>query len=116
MPALLPQKASKSLEAKDHLQAIERRIQLWDEGIIEGLLCESVAIQQRLISNKEEKTTAKISLNFKNLLSKGNINGALKLLKDNMHSAISPLNKETLELLAQKHPEPREPSADTRNY
>ena len=38
MPALLPQRASKSLESKDHLQAIERRIQLWDEGIIEGLL------------------------------------------------------------------------------
>ena len=41
---------------------------------------------------------AKILLKFKNLTSKGNVNGALKLLTDNMHSGILPL-KETLELL-----------------
>ena len=29
-----------------------------------------------------------------------------------MHSGILPLNKGTLELLVQKHPEPREPSPD----
>ena len=32
------------------------------------------------------------------------------LVSDNMHSGILPLNKETLELLVQKHPEPRETS------
>ena len=47
---------------------------------------------------------AKISLKFKNLMSKGNFNGALKLLTDNMRG-ILPLNKETMELLVQKHPE-----------
>ena len=55
---------------------------------------------------------AKISLKFKNLMSKENVNGALKLLIDNMHSGTLPLNKETLELLVQKYPEPREPSTD----
>ena len=55
---------------------------------------------------------AKISLKLKNLMSKGNVNGALKLLTDNMHSGVLPLNKETLELLIQKHPEPRETSPD----
>ena len=43
-------------------------------------------------------------------LSKGNVNGALKLLTENMQSRILTLNKETLVLLVQKHPEPREPS------
>ena len=38
-------------------------------------------------------------------MSKGNVNGALKLT-DNIYSGILPLNKETQELLAQKHPEP----------
>ena len=57
-------------------------------------------------------TIVKISLKFKNVMSKGNVNGALKLLTDNMHSGILPLNKETLELLLQKHLEPREPSPD----
>ena len=38
---------------------------------------------------------------------KGNTNGALQLLSNNMHNVILPLTKETLELLVQKHLEPR---------
>ena len=63
-------------------------------------------------SDREGMTIAKISLRFKNLMSKGNANGALKLLTDNMHSGFLPFKKETLELLLQKHPESREPSPD----
>ena len=85
---------------------------MWDEANIEGLLYECRTIQPRLRSGKKSMTIAKISLKFKNLMSKGNVNGALKLLTDNMHSGILPLNKETLELLVQKHPEQREPSPD----
>ena len=99
MLALLLQKPSKSSKAKDHLQEFERRIKLWNEGNIEGLLYEGMTIQQNLGSDKEGMTTAKISLKFKNLMSKGNVNGALEVLTDNMHSGILPLNKETLELL-----------------
>ena len=62
MPALLLQKPSKSSKAKDHLQALERRIKLWDEGDIEGLLYEGMTIQQRLRSDKAGMTIAKISL------------------------------------------------------
>ena len=40
-------------------------------------------------------------------MSKGNINGAIKLLSDNMADGIVPLNDETLEILRQKHPEPQ---------
>ena len=72
---------------------------MWDKGNIEGLLYEGMTIQQKLRSDKEGMTTAKISLKFKNLMSKVNVNGALKLLTDNMHSGILPLNKKTLELL-----------------
>ena len=62
-----------------------------------------MTIQQRLRSDKEGMKIAKISLKFKNLMSKGNVNGALELLTNNMLSGILPLNKETLELLVQKH-------------
>ena len=71
-----------------------------------------MTIQQRLKSDEEGLTIAKISLKFKNLMSKGNVNGALKFLTDNMHSGILVLNKETLELLVQKYPEPRESFPD----
>ena len=82
------------------------------QGNIEGLLYEGMTIQQRLRSDEEGVTVAKISLKFKNLMIKGNVNGALKLLTDNMHSGTLPLNKKTLELLIQKHLEPRTPSQD----
>ena len=91
MPALLLQKPSKSSKARDHLQALERRIKLWDEDNIKGLLYEDMTIQQRLRPNKEGMTIAKISLKFKNLMSKENANGAPKLLRDNIHSGILPL-------------------------
>ena len=96
---------NKSSKAKDHLQALERRIKSWDKANIEGLLYECRTIQPRLRSDKKSMIIAKISLKFKNLMSKGNFNRALKLLTDNMHSGILPLNKETMELLVQKHPE-----------
>ena len=112
MPALLLQKPIKSSKAKDHLQALERRIKLWNEGNIERLLYEGMTTQQRLTSDKEGMTIAKISLKCKNLMSKENVSGSLKLLTNNMHIGILPLNKETLELLVQKHAEPREPSPD----
>ena len=55
---------------------------------------------------------AKISLKFENLLGKGNVYRALKLFKDNKNSGILPLSKETLELLVQEHPDPKETSPD----
>ena len=55
-----------------------------------------MTIQQRLRSDKEGMTIAKISLKFKNIMSKENVNGTLKFLTDNMHSGILSLNKETL--------------------
>ena len=53
--------------------------------------------------------TEKISLKFKNLMSKGNVNGALKLLTENMSNGILSLTDKTLKMLTQKQPEANEP-------
>ena len=53
-----------------------------------------------------------IPLKFKNLISKGNVNGGLKLLAGNMYNGNLLFTKDSLELLVQKYPEPREPSPD----
>ena len=45
-------------------------------------------------------------------MEKGNINGALKFLTDNMQNDILPLNDETLTLIHQKHPVPKEADVD----
>ena len=44
----------------------------------------------------------KISLKFKNMVSKGNVSGVLKLLTENMSNGILPLNDKTLKMLKQK--------------
>ena len=51
----------------------------------------------------------KISLKFKNMMSKGNVKGALKLLTENISNGILPLNDRTLKMLKQKHAEANEP-------
>ena len=43
---------------------------------------------------------------------KGNVNGAIKLLSNNMQDGILPLNKETLDMIKLKHPEGKEISDD----
>ena len=107
-------KAKQISKAKDCLQALERRIKLRDKGNIEEQLYEGMTIQRRLRSYKEGIT---ISLKLKNLMRKRNVNGALKLLTDNMHSEILPLTKEALELLVEKDSEPRGPTSEpTRIY
>ena len=75
MLTLLLQKPSKSLKAKEHFQALERLIKLWDEGSIKELLYEGLTIEQRLRSDKEGITIVKISLKLNNLMSKGNVSG-----------------------------------------
>ena len=113
MPALLLQKPSKSSKSKDHLEALTRRLAFWNEGKIEDLLYEGETIQSRLKTADSASNFAKISQKFKNLMTKGNVNGALKLLTNNMSNGVLPLSKETLALLKQKHPEPVEPSPET---
>ena len=95
MPALLLQKPSKTSKAKDHLRALERRIRLWEEGNIIELVNESKAIQERLPSNNTPMNIEKLSLKFKQLMQRGNVNRALRLLTNNMSNGVLPLSKET---------------------
>ena len=112
MPALLLQKPSRISKSKDHSLALARRIKSWKKGNIQDLLHEGKTIQSLLNSSKKALSTNEISKRFIEKMSKGNINGAIKLLSDNIQNGILPLNDETLKLLKQKHPEGRDPSND----
>ena len=92
MPTLLLQKRSKNSKLKDHLVSFERRLKLWEEVDIKNLLHEGKAIQERMKISEKGMNIEKISLKFKNMMSKGNVNGALKLLTENMSNGILPLN------------------------
>ena len=108
MPALLLQKPSKNLKSKDHLVSLERRLKLWEEGNISNLVHEEETIQERRKISEKGMNIEKISLKFKNMMSKGNVNRVLKLLTENMSNRILPLNDEILEMLKQKYPEANE--------
>ena len=84
MPAFLLQKPSKSLKSKNHHAALERRLKLWEEGKIEELLYEVQTIQEKLKSSDSSMKITKISMKIRILISKDNMNGALKLLTNNV--------------------------------
>ena len=47
---------------------------------------------------------AELSKSFINMMEKGNVNGALKLLMNNISNEILPLHDNKLQLLHEKHP------------
>ena len=110
MPALLLQKPSKNSKSKDHLKSIERRFEIWKERNLNELYKEGKAIQDRLKSDGSQNDIAKISKEFKFQMQKGNVNGALKILTNNMSGGILPLTDETLQLLMLKHPDAKDTS------
>jgi len=107
MPNLLLQKPFKSSKTRDHVKTLERRLNSWKNGNLDDLVAECQTIQDNLPSFSNPKTIGEISKKFAKRMMKGNVNGALKLLTENMQDGLLPLNDQTLELLRAKHPEPR---------
>ena len=87
MPNLL-QKPSKNSKAKDHLIALERRLESWISGDLLELLKETETIQKSLRSKKISTNIAQISKRFSQEIKKGNVNSAMKILTDNMKNGI----------------------------
>ena len=105
MPSLLLQKPSKESKTKDHLKALARRMELWQSDDLLELLQESLTIRRNLKSVKGLKTVAQISKKFVEERQKGNVNGALKPLTDDMDYGIPLLNYDTISELKMKHPQ-----------
>ena len=95
MPALLLQKRSKTSKPKDHLKALEKRLRLWEEGNTNELVNESNTMQERLPSTNSQINIEKIPSKFNKLILKSNVNGALRLLTNNMNSGTLPLSNKT---------------------
>ena len=89
MPSLL-QKPGKTSKVKDHLKALERKIDLWINGNIDELLFEGETIQSRLHHINTLYSIGELSKRFALLMEKGNVNGALKLLASNISNGILP--------------------------
>ena len=114
MPALLLKKQNKNSKAKDHVAGLERRQELWENGNIIKLLNEGESIQEMLLigERKRAKVTAKMSVKFKELMQKCNVNGPSKLLFNEVNNGILPLTEETISQLEIKHPYNKDASAN----
>ena len=108
MPSLLLQKPSQKSKSKDHLRALERRLELWELGVVMELLKESDTIQKNMKATNKTTSINEISKKFTREMRKGNIHNAMKLLTNNMKKGVLPLNKKTLEQLEQKLPQRRD--------
>jgi len=114
MPALLLQKPSKTSKSKDHVDALSRRLVKWKNGEFIQLLREAEALQKRLPKAEKKKNINIISRKFREHVSKGNLNSAIKLLSNNMEGGILPLNDETKALLKVKHPVAKKADEDVK--
>ena len=84
MSNLLLQKLSQNSKAKDHLTALERRMQSWLKGDLMGLLHEGQTIQKNLTQQLTKGDVGKISKKFAALSRKEKENLAINLLTENM--------------------------------
>ena len=107
---LVLQKPSKTSKTKDHKSHLMRRLQMWKEGSIEGLVKEGKAIQKRLVSGKRQNTQ-NLSRTFTNLVLQGKVSAACKLINQNNCGPLE-INENVLDALKEKHPQAKEARQD----
>ena len=105
MPPLLLQKTSPTSKAKEHTEALKRRLDLWDAGKLDELLFEATSIQKRLKAGAGKNDVNNISRRFAGMMRVGNVSGAVKLITENADGGVLPLDQETIRILQAKHPE-----------
>ena len=95
MPSLLLQKPSQKSKSREHLKALERRMDLWMSGEIRHLLHKGETIQKDLRPSNTPSTVAEISKKYTQEMHKGNVTIAIKLLTDNMQKGMSWINRQS---------------------
>ena len=107
MPHLLLQKTNLKMPGKEKKQILERRMNLWDQGDIIGLLREGKTLQTRLKQpSKPKQDMSDLARRFRNLMVRGNVSAALRLLESEGNSGgLLPNDVTTLHLLQEKHPQ-----------
>ena len=73
MPSLLLQKPSQKSKSKDHLRALEQRLELWESGEVMELLKESDTIQNNMKATNTATSINEISKKFTREMRKGRI-------------------------------------------
>ena len=105
MHALLLQQSNRKNKAKKNKEILSRRLMLWKESKLTDLFNEAQVIQSRLKQSvKTNIDSDSLDRKFRNLITSGNVSGALRLLDSNPSSGLLDLNDDTIKLLHEKHP------------
>ena len=103
LPNLLLQKPAANSKAKDHTEALVKRIQMWNEGNILDLLRDCRTIQNKLKMGKK-RSPDDVNRVFSKLVFEGKIGAALKFLDENAEDAVLPSTPTVIEKLKLLHP------------
>jgi hypothetical protein len=104
MEALLLQRTSAKAKARDHREALGKRLALWSEGRIAELLEEAAAIQGRLPTQQREMDESEVSRIFAKLVFEGKLRAGLDFLQRATQGGAQKLSPEVVATLKSLHP------------
>ena len=100
---LMLQKPSKNSKARDHAKYLSKRLDMWKEGNIQGLLDEANEIQKRLVSSRRANDF-NLTKKFTNLMLKGKLSQASRLINRDSGGLLK-IDEAVKAILLEKHPE-----------
>ena len=100
------QKPNPKSKAKDHQDALSKRLALWKDGEISKLIREGRIIQSRIGKFKGSNHPHKAKV-FAKLVLEAQINSALRFLSETSNGGVLTLTDDVMTQLKQKHPEPQ---------
>ena len=100
------QKPGPKSQAKDHQNALAKRLILWREGEISKLLRKYRIIQRRIGKLKGSASPDKTKV-FAKLVLEGQINTALRFVSESSSGGVLPLTDDVKAQLKEKHPNPQ---------
>ena len=100
------QKPGPKSQAKDHQDALAKRLILWREGEISKLLRKCRIIQRRIGKLKGSASPDKTKV-FAKLVLEGQINAALRFVSESSNGGVLPLTDDVMAQLKEKHPNPQ---------
>ena len=106
MPKLLLQQTHEKAKGRENTAALSRRMAMWQRGEINELLSEARALQERRRDHTNKpKQSEEIARTFGKLMRSGKVAAATRSLSEEAASGVLPINRETIELLKDKHPQ-----------
>ena len=106
-PHLFLQKTHQKSKSAEHVKALKRRTDMWQNNKLNDLLEEARTIQKRLPRLQNNGTDTKDKARkFADKMRQGNVASAIRGLSEQSTGGVLPLTDDTIKQLEEKHPPP----------